>query len=990
MTTMPTIAWRSRLDFTALLGQHGRLLQLDCALPQLALVPERAVLREAVGQPFEIELDALGSSAHFELKALLGEQLSLRLLQADGRYKALHGCVFEALHLGSDGGLERYRLVMRPWLAFLAQRRDSYVFQDRDVREIAQEVFADHAGANFRFELVEPLRKRSLCIQYRESDLDFVLRLFAEEGLSFHFEHLDVADDAADGDEQGEADRLRARHVLVVTDRASARPSLGEVRFAGRHVTANLAGQRDAVTAFMAQRRLQPNAVTLGSWDYKRLAGTSAGQQTALPLGELPRLEVYDGSGAYRYADAQHAQRAASLALQALELDFERFEGQGSARHFEAGRRFTLIDHPRFGPNRTALNYAGAVTAGDMDTEHEFVLLAVEHHVANNLGAQAAQLLGSTEIERGSYRNHFHAARATTPVVPRHVRKPTAPGSQTALVVGLADAPLTTERDLRVKLQFPWQRGERPVAGGLPHTGLPDDAGRAPGDETAGTWVRVAQSAAGANWGAVFVPRIGAEVAVAFVEGDIDRPVITGGLYNGQDTPPFAAGVDSGVNHPGVIDGWHSRGLDGAGFNQWALDNATGQLRMRLHASTAAAELGLGHLIQQGAEGAQRGAWRGAGFEGVTQGWASVRTGKGLLVSTSARAGTYGSAQGTQMDAAEALAQLRAARDLGDRLSNAAAGASAAALRSHDAGQALDGFVKATDPAQDGKHAGPVNGQDARKAEGRTLTDPVEAFARPQMLLDTPSTALLATEASIAAFAGEALSLVAQGDLQHTAAHTLAAVSGTTTSWYTHEGGAKLHAANGPVSVRAHTEALQILADKEVTVVSVNDEITIAAQQRIEFVAGPSRIALEGQNIEFACPGTWSAKGSLRAFLGGGSAPASLPALPQPSLATNWIETSLRGFDGKAMSGIDYELRFRDGTTRKGTLDGSGQERQEAVPWGEASVTYQNKPSAKDLPRPTFEELLALTEPLIAAEEQAVAREQAAAQEPRAAEEEQA
>ncbi len=137
---------------------------------------------------------------------------------------------------------------------------------------------------------------------------------------------------------------------------------------------------------------------------------------------------------------------------------------------------------------------------------------------------------------------------------------------------------LSADREHRVKVQFAWQRGEQPNSGGLGHESKVDLKGNAPGNEKSGTWVRVGLPAAGANWGASFVPRLGIEVAIAFIEADIDRPVIAGQLYNGADTPPFSAGVDSGVNHPGVISGVHTQALDGETFNQWAIDDASGQL----------------------------------------------------------------------------------------------------------------------------------------------------------------------------------------------------------------------------------------------------------------------------------------------------------------------------------------------------------------------------------------------------------------------------
>jgi type VI secretion system secreted protein VgrG len=941
----------SRLDFAALLDQRGRLLKLQSALPALALIPERLVLREAVGQPFEMVADCLSTSRHFELKQLVGEQLTVSLLQADGSYSPWHGYVFEAAQLGADGGLARYRLVMRPWLWFLSERTDSFVYQEQSAAQIIEAVFADHPSANFELHLSEPLRTRSLCVQFNESDLDFVLRLVAEEGLSLRFEQLSgEAAEAADKAKQ-------ARHKLIVSDAQSepgARPDLGSLRFAAQHVTANLAGplftQKDAVTAFEARRSVGANAVALGSWNYKQLAGTSAETASALALGELPALEVYDGAGGYRYENAAHAARAAELALAALELDFKRFEGQGSVRHMAAGARFTLIDHSLYGANTSAFNYAGAITASRQRSDNAFVLLAVEHHASNNLGSQVAQLLGSTALERGTYKNHFHAAPAAAVLVPRFVRQPTAPGSQTALVMGVDSEVLTTERDLRVKVQFPWQRGERPISGGLAHdASSADTKGNAPGNDSSGTWTRLAWPSAGANWGSALAPRVGTEVSVQFVEGDIDRPVIAGQLYNGADSPPFAAGIDSGVNHPGVISGLHSHTLDGAGFNQWLMDDASGQLRMRLLSSHAGSQLNLGHLIQQGASGANRGAWRGSGFELATAGWASVRAGKGVLISTTMRQGSYGSAQSTQMDASEALAQLKGAKDLGTRLDEVAKASGALGLKSHTPQQAVEKFIDGIDPKLKGKHAGAVNGQEAMKAgsDGRTLgSDAVEAFDKPVVMLETPSTLAFATEASLMALAGQDTSFAAQGDLHQAAAHTYASVSGQTTSLFTHQGGVQAYAANGPVSLRAHTDALQIWADKAVTVISVNDEIRIQAQTKIELVGGQSKLLLDGGNITFSCPGLFEVKSSMHNFLPGANNAAELKQLPDGvQTFKNWIEVRGNYNDLQPLAKAKVLVEFAKGGSQTLSLDASGFARADGVPDGDAKMTIIELPA---------------------------------------------
>jgi type VI secretion system secreted protein VgrG len=369
---------------------------------------------------------------------------------------------------------------------------------------------------------------------------------------------------------------------------------------------------------------------------------------------------------------------------------------------------------------------------------------------------------------------------------------------------------------------------------------------------------------------------------------------------------------------------------------------------MRLLAGYTNAELGLGHLIQQSSGSANRGAWRGSGFEANTQGWASVRAAKGLLISTTARAGSYGSAQSTQMDAAEALALLKGGNDLGKRLGDAAKAATAQGLASFEAGQSVEKLLEQIDPKKQGKHPGSVNGQEAKKANGRTLTDPVEAFATPLIVIDTPSTAALATEAGIAAFTGQDASITAQGDTHQTAAHTWASVSGKTTSWYVHEGGVKAYSANGPLTLRAHTDELQILADKDVTVISVNDEIRISASTKIEMIAGQSSIVLEGANIEFKTPGAFTVKSSAHAFLGGSSGAATPPHLPTglTTVPPEKVQFRHAYHDGEPTPGAEYSAKLGDGSVRKGRLDTAGFVQFDNVPAGSIDITLGPDPRA--------------------------------------------
>jgi type VI secretion system secreted protein VgrG len=823
------------------LSQHARLITLataqDSGLPE-SLVAEGFTGVEAVNELFVFEVDALSTSTDLDLALFIGEELTIGLLQPDGTHRMWHGLCTAASWLGADGGAARYRLRLEPALSMLALRRDSYIFQDKNVREIACELLADYPQVRFDFDVTQELPPRAVCTQYRESDLAFFTRLLASEGLSWRFEHAQ-AEDAEDGGHG------QARHKLVVFDSRAVAPAVpgGEViRFHGVRATEI----DDAIDGFGARRSVQANTVTISSWDPAQLLAPACEHASHLDAGELPPLHVYDGSGEGIATGRAAADTHSELMLQALELENKVFEGSGAVRRLAAGHAFTLTQHDRY-----------------PEGDNVFKLLSVRHEARNNFQTGIAGAV-SSGIEDGTYRNVFRCVREVVPLVPRLTIAPhrtTAPGPQCALVVGLSDAVSTTTRDHQVRVQFAWQRGARPNAGGMPHN--TDDRGCAPGNETSGTWVRVTEALAGPNWGTVFTPRIGSEVLVDFIEGDIDRPVIVAQLYNGSDLPPFSAGVDSGANHVGVLSGIHTRNVDGSGYNQWQIDDTTGQLRMRLATSVGATQLNLGYLIHQEPGTSQRGAYRGSGFELRTDAWAVIRGGEGMLLSTRARPALGAGVSSTQMDVAEAVAQLKSAAELAAKLGEAAA--SQQALFSKDALKAQEALIEQIDPEAKGKFEGPVNGQAAFKAKpgSRELdaSQPVEKFGSPVVLMDSAASINWATPASTVLYAGQHLHWTTQSDVHMTAGHTFSSVSGEATSLFTHAGGIQAIAANGPVSLQAHTDALEILADKEITVISVNDCIEIKAKEKIVLQAGESSITLEGGDITFACPGTFSVKG---------------------------------------------------------------------------------------------------------------------------------
>jgi type VI secretion system secreted protein VgrG len=487
---------------------------------------------------------------------------------------------------------------------------------------------------------------------------------------------------------------------------------------------------------------------------------------------------------------------------------------------------------------------------------------------------------------------------------------------------------MSTERDHRIKIQFHWQRGAAPNAGGLTAEGA--HPANAPGDDRAGTWVRVAEWLSGPDWGSQFLPRIGTEVLVEFDGGDVDRPVIVGQLHNGEDRPPFSAGADSAANHPGTQSGWHSAN-HADGYNQWLLDDAPGQVRSRLASSYAVSQLGLGHLVQQSADSAWRGAWRGSGFELRSDAWLAVRAAEGLLVSATARS----DAISTQMDAAEAVTQLHAARSTAQTLSDAAAAQGAPALKANaDQGR----FVATVDPQQDGQYAGAVGGQSSAKPTGQ----PAERFAQPVILNEGSSDIGLASPAGLLAFAGRSLHATTQQDLHLAAAHTVSVAAGEGAGWFVHAGGVKAVAAAGPFTLQAHTDAMDVLADQAVTVTSSNGEIHVLAKGILTLQAGQSAVTLQGGDVTFACPGSFSVKGSGNAFVGPASGPANLASLPKgtvalpatpanmPVLAEQKFNLQFQALDNrrKPLANSSYFVMGPDGVMQVGKTDSDGKTAQ--------------------------------------------------------------
>ena len=963
----------SALSLMSKLTQDSRLLRLTTPLGADVLVAECVRGEEGLSQGFHFRIAALSTDAAIALKSLIGQPALLELLTSAGRdaLRPFHGHVTAVELTGANGALARYQLTIEPWSAFLSHGRDSRIFQDMTTPDILDTVFAGYRGKGklapaWRFDLQDRdlYPKRSITTQYLESDLAFVERLMHEEGLFYYFEHAGQADTPALG-----------THTMVIADHNGAFEGdrQGSIAFSQPGATM----RQDTFDRWRTELRVQPNAVELISWDYRSLdtrpvdAASTAGPGQAL-------LTTRDVPGPYAYTSRAHGQRTAERQLQAFEARKEIHVGAGTVRTLRPGTMFTLSGQ-------------ATLDAAASDDDRSFFVARVLHLMHNNLSAEmrtdidarlgvgllaaaieqeqrtSLHAAGKTIGQRPTYRNRIDAIRSKIPYrsggldahgCVLHPR-PTVRGQQTAIVVGPPGTAIHTDRDHRIKVQFHWQRGVQshsrlthPQADG--HTG-------APGDDRAGTWVRVATPmapVAGANWGSSALPRVGQEVLVDFLDGNIDRPVVIGALYNGRgqvdaqhnevasgagaatgNAPAWFAGQAGGHAHPAVLSGFKTQALGasqtGSGaYSQLALDDSPGQARVSLqrHANVhqGTAELNLGHLMHQADN--RRLAAAGFGAELKTEHSVAVRAGKGLLLSTDAR----GSAAGNQLDSHEAVTQIEASLQRQIELAELARkhnGTGSDPVKSAGAGtlRASDAMVRSRDALQ-GKTSG---GAAPLSRSALSEPDVAPGYAQPQLQLSspagiaaaTPVHAIIAAGMTSALSAGQDIDLASQGN-------TFASIKdGITLFTYgkatagdkpNQETGIRLHAASGKVSSRSSTAESRLTADKAITVASITASVNVKARQHVLLNAQGAQLKLEGGNIELFCPRKVEFKASMKELTGPHDGSTGLPALPKPNEIFNEAFVVRNEKTGDIMAHVPYRIESASGVILEGITDSMG------------------------------------------------------------------
>jgi type VI secretion system secreted protein VgrG len=435
--------------------------------------------REALGRPFSFEVDLLSESDSLDLKEILAKPASVLVERQHGTLREFNGLVTEFSLVGEHGNFSHYRCVLRPALWFIGQNRKCRIFQNQSVPEIVMDLLRERGVTDFENLISDTHRKWEFLVQYRESDLNFIHRILEQEGIYYFFRHHD------------------GKHTLVLLDSSASHEPVddfAEVPFyapleAGLRLTPH-------IDAWFTKRQIRPDKVTLVDFNFESpLPFTTEGASAPLD-NEHGDAEVYDFPA--EAVDKDEAEIQAKRRLEELQADHELVTGAGPVRGLYAGVKFKLTDFPREDQNK---DYVIVSASYEISTEQ------FESNVVDN--------------EEPSFRFSFGAIDAKQQYrSPSSTKKPVVEGPQTALVVGPEENEIFTDEHGRVKLKFHWD---------------PDPKA----DASSSCFVRVAQVWAGDGWGGMHIPRIGQEVIVSFLEGDPDRPIITGRVYNGFNRPPY-------------------------------------------------------------------------------------------------------------------------------------------------------------------------------------------------------------------------------------------------------------------------------------------------------------------------------------------------------------------------------------------------------------------------------------------------------------------
>lgn len=462
--------------------QDNRLIAVEVdGLEKDVLLLQGLTGHEGISRLFSFHLDMLSENFSIDFNDIVGKKITVKIRLADGSsYRYINGYVSRFGQSGSDLNFAHYRAEVVPRLWFLTRNANCRIFQHKTVPDIIKQVFeaAGFTNDDYRLSLQATYEPLEYCVQYRETDFNFVSRLMEQNGILYFFEHTP-----------------EEKHILVLGDKPSVHqvcPVQEKMRF---DAMAGGPEEEDVVTSWITEAELHTGKYTLSDYNFKKPSlDLRVSDPTVVKVGGNSQYEIYDYPGDYQLKEPGRA--FVKIRMQEQEAQYKVSSGTSVCRVFTTGYKFDLEEYYRD------------------DVNASYLLTEVEHRASVGGSYTAGGSAGET------YSNQFTCMQADVPFrPPRTTLKPFVQGPQTAKVVGASGEEIYVDEFGRVKVQFYWDRLGK-------------------NDENSSCWIRVSQIFAGAGWGAMFIPRIGQEVIVDFLEGDPDRPIITGRVYNAVQVTP--------------------------------------------------------------------------------------------------------------------------------------------------------------------------------------------------------------------------------------------------------------------------------------------------------------------------------------------------------------------------------------------------------------------------------------------------------------------
>ena len=497
---------------------------------------------EKLGRLFRFELDLLSEDPQINFDDILGHNVTVRLevpqptaglrdaarsgattgAGSGGEPRYFNGYVSEFVQTRRSGRLAHYRMEVVPWLWFLTRTSDCRIFQEKTVPDIIKQVFRDHGFTDFEDRLSESYRTWEYCVQYRETDFSFVSRLMEQEGIYYYFVH-----------ENG-------KHTLILADGPSSHEPCPGHETIPFHIPQTALPEQTYIRDWVIRQQVQPGVWAQTDFNFKNPTQDLQVKAKITRGHAQPDFEMFEYPG--EYVEFAEGETCARSRIDEIHTEFEEVQGQTDVRGVCTGCTFGLTGHPRQDQARTYLVTSARYHA----RTDEYQTVGV------GTGEPRGELTFDCTFTAIDQAQRFRSRRITP--------KPLIRGPQTAIVVGKAGEEIWTDEYGRVKVQFHWDRYSA-------------------ADENSSCWIRVSQGWAGKRWGAMYIPRIGQEVIVEFLEGDPDRPIITGRVYNGAAMPPY----DLPANKTRSTLKSNST-IGGGGFNEIRFEDKKGGEQVFIHA----------------------------------------------------------------------------------------------------------------------------------------------------------------------------------------------------------------------------------------------------------------------------------------------------------------------------------------------------------------------------------------------------------------------